>query len=84
MKDARGIITEPIFYCPEWCIFWIGVDNLMQGIDRSKGLEKMRFEPLSLREIVDYNLFDYISGVLATNIASCKSAKDVREKVIFF
>ena len=77
------MITDPIFYCPEWFIFWIGVDNLMQGMDQSKSLEKMRLEPLSLKEIIDYNLCEYLSGVLETNISGVKAATRSDKFILF-
>ncbi len=82
VKDARGTVTEPIFYCPEWFIFWVGIDKLSQGIERSKNLEKMSLEPLSLKEIIDYNLSDYMSGVLDTGSQYLQATG--HEKVILF
>lgn len=69
-KDSRCIIREPIFYCPEWSVIWIGLGNITQGIGKSKDVNNIILTPMSLREIIDVDLGNYVSGVLDTREAS--------------
>ena len=69
-SDAKGIIEEVIFFCPEWEMTWIGLSNLVAGRERSTDLGKAILKPVSMQQIVERGSTDHVSGVLETGAAS--------------